>query len=85
MFAGIQTEQKGNFIKMHQSRYSSKVYILPPWYDYDHFRSLRHKLAFLAHILPYSLAPVNIFTQVTEEKYDVKHVKLINSIINRVK
>lgn len=45
------------------------------------FRSLRHQLAWLSNCRPDLVAGVNILSQVTESKYNDRHVKGVNKIV----
>lgn len=66
---------------MHQAIFAAKIEPLDAFSDYEVFRSLRHKLAWIGHIRPDIVEPVIIIKQVTAGKFDGTHVKTINAIV----
>lgn len=70
---------------MSQNIYAKGLIPLPTCSDFDSFRSLRHKLAWIGHMRPNFVAPVNILSQVTDKRFDAQHIRLINSFAKRVK
>lgn len=49
---------------------------------YETFRSYRHKLAWIAFRRPDVMATSNIFSQVTTDKIERKHIKQVNKVIS---
>lgn len=80
-FAGIQIEEQGTGYLMHQERFSLKITTLSKQCTFSNFRSKRHELAWLTHTRPDLSAAVNLAAQVTEAKFEGKHVKALNDLI----
>lgn len=70
---------------MHQLRYAKGFKTLNASPSFEEYRSLLHKLAWLGHTRPYILGPINILSQVTENTFETKHVKLIDTVVGRAK
>lgn len=70
---------------MHHRKYAEKIERLDACADYEAFRSLSHKLAWLGHTSPDIVSPVNILSQVTAERFQGLHFKLTKYVVNRVK
>lgn len=83
--AGIKVDKWEEEFVLNQARYYRSMDVLPECTEYEEFISLRHKLAWLCHTRPDLLAPANIMSQVTKERFEVKNIKLINRIIRRYK
>lgn len=58
---------------------------LPTCSAYEDFRSLRHKLGWVGYSRQLIVAPVKILSQVTEKRFNVEHIRHINSLVKRVK
>lgn len=82
-FAGIQIEKEEAGFLMHQERFALKISPLSKECTFTDFRSKRHQLAWLTHTRPDLCAGVNLAAQVTEEKFERKHIKALNAIIKR--
>jgi Reverse transcriptase (RNA-dependent DNA polymerase) len=85
-FAGvdISTEDDGQFA-LSQTVYIRKLVVLPEEAIFPEFRSMRAKLSWLTHTRPEIAHFVNSAAQVTEETFDLSHVKLMNSTIKALK
>lgn len=81
-FAGIQIEKEGGYL-MHQERFALKIKPLSKQCTFPEFRSKRHELAWLTHTRPDIAAAVNFAAQVTESKFERKHVNALNDVIKR--
>lgn len=81
-FAGlsINKEQDGT-ITIDQSEYIRKLTKLEKDCTYEDFRSYRHKLAWIASSRPDITAASNLYSQVTQEIFEDKHVKQMNNSI----
>lgn len=84
-FAGIRIIKTSYGFMMDQSQYSHSLYALPTCSNFDSFRSLRHKHAFLGHTWPDIIAPVNILSQATAINIEARHIKLLNDVVKRQK
>lgn len=69
---------------MHTTPHALRLKQLIKYYDYEEFRSRRHKLAWPVHTTPDVAVVENIASQVTKEKFEKKNVSMINKCIQDV-
>lgn len=62
---------------MHQRHYADMLEPLNVFADYEDFRNLPQKLAWIGHTRPHIIAPVSLLSQATAEKYEGTHLKAI--------
>lgn len=65
--------------------YDNQFSPLPVCSDLEELRSLRRKLEWLGHSRTDIIAPKNILLQVTEDRFEAKHIGLIKGVLKRVK
>lgn len=83
IFVGIQIEKNRCGYRMHQARYITKMENIPRSADFEIFRSMCHKLAWLGHTRPDLMAPVNLLSQISEKVFKADHIRLINQVVDR--
>jgi hypothetical protein len=85
-FAGvdINTEDDGQFA-LSQTVCIRILVVLPDEATFPEFRSMRAKLSWLTHTRPQIAHFVNTAAQVTEDKFDLSHVKSMNSATKALK
>lgn len=84
-FAGMQVEQIEDGYVLHQERYTRGLKDLSTDCTFSEYRSRRQGLAWLTNRRPDICADVNLCTQVTEAKWERRHVKELNLLIRYVK
>lgn len=84
-FAGIQVEPIEDGYLLHQERYAKRLKELPTDCTFSEYRSRRQALSWLTNTRPDICADVNLSTQVTERKWERRHVTELNSVIRYVK
>lgn len=70
---------------MSQNEYEYKIGSLQTCANFDEFRSLRHKLAWIGHTTSNIIALVHIMFQVIESTIKARYITLINGIVKWVK
>lgn len=70
---------------MNQGGYARNIETFPSFLGFVSFRSLIHRPAWLSHIRPDIMAPVNILSPTTVRTLESKQVNFINWKVRRVK
>lgn len=84
-FAGVAISRSGDNYIMHQRHYADTLCELEKTDDYERFRSLRHRLAWLTHTRPDLCSHASILSQVTQQMFCKDHIKQMNVAIRQAR
>ena len=84
-FAGVYIQKLSEGHLIHQKSYIERLEFLDKNSSYANFRSARARLTWIQHTRPEIAAPVNFLSQITEEKYNDKKIKIYNDTISMLK
>ena len=80
-FAGVYINKDAQGYRIHQSRYIDRLTNLPNVSDFSNFRKARATLSWVIHSRSDVCVNVNKLAKVSEEQFERKHIKLLNSTV----
>ena len=83
-FAGVYIETLQDGFKLHQKEYIKRLKNLSTSCSFKEFRSARAQTTWMIHTRPDICCTLNMLAQVTEAKFNKKHVRLLNRTIKNL-
>ena len=83
-FSGVYIDTNADGFHVHQRSYIERLDQLPRDADFTLFRRGRAKISWLVHTRPDIYIAAIKLAQVTEEKFDMSHVKEFNSAVQYI-